>query len=205
MEGIIKFQCDWTRKETLNLPAEQLEVINRWRSTLMDKGLIGALENNVGYGNISVSFDTDKQFIITGSQTGHLPLLSSKHLALITDYDIEKNYIKCVGGTKASSESLSHAVFYNTDSSIGAVIHIHSETMWEEMKNKFPTTDYQAQYGTVDLALSIMDKLKNPERYATDVIVMGGHKDGILISGYTLEEVGEKVLCLAKKIPHPLK
>ena len=68
-----------------------------------------------------------KGFLITGTQTGEIKNLNREHYTCVTDYNIEKNFIRSEGPIKASSESLTHAMIYELDPAIKVVIHVHHE------------------------------------------------------------------------------
>ena len=133
-EGYIKFNCEWV-KSKLNF---DISIMNHWRDNLFDLKLIGAYDNGIGYGNISVR--TDDGFVISGSTTGNLRKLNIGHYSKVIAYDFNKNFLKCVGPIKASSESMSHAAVYESNPKINAVIHVHNLDLWTKLLNKVPTT-----------------------------------------------------------------
>ncbi|MBN2367375.1 class II aldolase/adducin family protein [Candidatus Woesearchaeota archaeon] len=186
-EGYIKFNCEWIKK---HIQFDDTE-INRWRSLLYEKGFIGMYDNGIGFGNISIR--SDKGFIITGSATGYFPKLEKKHYAEIIEYNFEKNYVKCIGETKASSESLTHAAVYEADPSANAVIHIHSLNLWKKLLNNVPTTK-KAPYGTPEMAHEIMRLIRETGAREKKIIVMSGHEEGIISFGKDLREAGEIIL-----------
>ena len=53
MEGVVKFNCHWNQSGPV-ISDEQYEIINYWREILFNMDLIGAYENGVGFGNISM-------------------------------------------------------------------------------------------------------------------------------------------------------
>jgi ribulose-5-phosphate 4-epimerase/fuculose-1-phosphate aldolase len=81
-------------------------------------------KDGIGYGNISTRFQKNK-FIITGSATGSLTKLTTNHYTLVTDYDINRNTLTTIGPIKASSESLTQAIIYESQKSVKAVMHVH--------------------------------------------------------------------------------
>ncbi len=188
-EGHIKFNCDWIKS---NLDFD-ITHINKWRTRLYDLKLIWAYDNNIGYGNISVRLNNG--FIITGSGTGKISLLNKEHYTYVVEYDFEKNHLKCEGPIKASSESLSHAAVYERNPKINAVIHVHNIKLWTSLINKVPTTSKKAEYGTPELAYEIM-KIKAKE----NIIIMAGHKEGIITFGNDLDEAGNILLKYYKNI-----
>ncbi|MBW6515495.1 MAG: class II aldolase/adducin family protein [Candidatus Cloacimonetes bacterium] len=193
-EGIIKYHCDWTKKPLEVLTVLELEKFNYWRSKLRERGVIGVDVTGIGYGNISMRVKVSKDFIITGSQTGHLNKLSPNELSLVTDYDILNNYIRCSGLIKASSEALTHAAIYTNSLDYKAVIHIHSHKIWKLVHEIYPVTDPKAEYGTPEMALSIEQLLTKTFDCLPQIIILGGHPDGIIICGSTLDSTGSKTI-----------
>ncbi len=184
-EGYIKFNLKWNNKP-FDFINHDFIAINSCRDKLFNYGLIGAYPDGIGYGNLSIR-DTKNEFIITGSATGNLKKLSKKHYALVKDFNIQKNSIECDGLTKASSESLSHGVIYQSNPEVNAVIHIHHKNMWEHYLNKLPTTDKKAVFGTPEMAIA----LKNLIHQHSGIIIMGGHQEGIITYGRSLETAEE--------------
>ena len=130
-EGYIKYQIDWT--ETPPIDRDLSELI-KYRNLLWDQQLIGYYQDHgVGYGNISILSDQGPEFVISGTQTGHIPQLDQSHFALATTWDLEQNTLACSGPIKASSEALTHAAVYACSPKIKAVIHIHSRKLWDYM------------------------------------------------------------------------
>ena len=101
-----------------------------------------------------------------------------------------------MGMTKASSESMSHAVIYEQNPDINSVIHVHHVKMWKDYLNVLPTTDPEAQFGTPRIATEIQKLIKNKK----GIIIMGGHEEGILTYGSTIEETYNLLLEYFNKI-----
>lgn len=190
-EGIIKFNCRWIKDKPL--PPAAIYDINYWREKLFSHGLIGAYKDGIGYGNISIRSANDS-FIITGSGTGSLEKLTEKHFVTVTGYNLKKNSLTCRGPVKASSESLSHAVIYESSPGTNAVIHIHNMKMWKELFDKVPTTKKDIEYGTPDMAVEIKRLFEEGCFRSEKIMVMGGHQEGIISFGNTLKEAGEIIL-----------
>ena len=190
-EGIIKFNCNW--KEEKPLQANELQEINKWRGKLFKVGLIGAYKDGIGFGNISIRAENNS-FIITGSGTGHMKNINENHFVTVTDYDLEKNCLTCKGPAIASSESLSHAVIYKCSPETNAVIHVHNLKMWKELLGKVPTTNKVIPYGTPEMANEIKRLFKESLVNEVKIIVMGGHEEGIISFGKTLEKAGGIIL-----------
>ncbi|MCF8363649.1 MAG: class II aldolase/adducin family protein [Prolixibacteraceae bacterium] len=184
--GYIKYQPKW-QKVALDVDEMVLNEMNRVRAMLKENGWLGVLPDGIGFGNLSVRSGKSAQFLISGSGTGHLEWLTPADIALVTDVDIAKNQLSCRGLTKASSESMTHAVFYRFSNAINAVIHIHDRDLWKKYFNVLPTSSPGAEYGTPEMAYSI-EKLLCNESFVRGVMVMGGHEDGIVAYGRNLDE-----------------
>ncbi len=191
-EGYIKFQHIWYNSP-IDIPGSVLNLLNFWRNKLYDINLIGVYENGIGFGNISIRND-DGTFFITGTATGRRSNLSSDDYALVNEWQIEKNRLICCGKTKASSEALTHAAIYEADDTIGSVIHVHSETMWKDLLKKIPATKMEVEYGTPEMAFELKNLLKDKDNIAKGIVVMGGHKEGILTFGENADKAGNRIL-----------
>jgi len=200
-DGYIKFQCD-LEKTGVKIPDEIFKEINKWREKMYSLNLIGAYENGVGFGNISVKIPGTSMFYVSGSATGNFKTTGPEHYVLVTAYNFNRNSLKCSGPLPASSESLSHAAMYEADERIRAVIHIHHLGMWEKGINKYPTTNPEYSFGTPEIALDIAGLLKDETTRENGIIIMGGHKEGILFFGKSLEETGKISLKYYKKLTH---
>lgn len=183
----IKFTCKWDKK-ALNVPTSTMEELINCRNKLYQMNLIGAFENGIGFGNISMRLKEENVFLITGSATGNEESISGNHLSLVTNYSIEMNTLWCQGMVKASSESLSHAALYETNQEIEAVIHTHHKAFWETNKEVLPTTNPQAEFGTSEMAKSIQEMAKKTGQKSNGIFIMGGHPEGILSFGKSLSE-----------------
>ena len=194
-EGVIKFRCDWLPAYA---PAEkEILSLNQWRSRLYQLGLIGAYPNGIGYGNISVRAKRGRGFIISGTQTGGLATLGAQQYTRIVAYRFEENMVRCKGPVKASSESLTHAMLYELDAVIGAVIHVHHEKQWRRLLGNVPTTSAKIRYGTPEMAKEVSRLYQTEDLRQKKLFVMGGHESGIVSFGKDLEEAGETLLtCL---------
>ena len=187
-EGYIKFNLSWEKK-SFDFDNQEFITLNSFRDKLYKLDLIGAYPDGIGFGNLSIRYKKN-EFIISGSATGNIKNISKEHYALVKDYNISKNIVSCVGLTKASSESLSHASIYVSNTKVNAVIHIHHMELWKKYLNNLPTTSIDAEFGTPEIAVEI-SKLANQE---SGIIIMGGHPEGIISYGKTLDEAGEIIL-----------
>lgn len=196
-EGVIKFELDWQEGPPPD-PA-LVAVLNRWREPLYAAGLIGHYrELDVGYGNLSIRGRGDGHFIVSGTQTGHLAQPGAEHYTLVTDYDIAANRLSCRGPVRASSESMTHAALYELSAGIGAVVHVHSATLWRRYGKRLPTTRPDVAYGTPAMADEFRRLYRDTAFAADGVAVMGGHEDGIVATGAGVAQAAQRILDLSK-------
>ena len=200
-EGYIKYQCNWQPAEII-IPDEQFEALTKVRRQLFDLGLIGVYPDGIGFGNISVRENDGKSFFITGSATGQFTELEQKHYARVVDYSFAENWLLCVGLTKASAESLTHAAVYETLPEIGAVVHIHCLWLWKKLLHINPTTSSEIEYGTPEMAGAISRLVSETGNARQKVLVMGGHEEGILAFGRSLEEATNEILNIYNQYKH---
>ncbi|MBL8025126.1 MAG: class II aldolase/adducin family protein [Fibrobacteres bacterium] len=192
-EGYIKFKCNWSKGAPVS--ESELSNLQKWRDKLYQLKLIGAYDNGIGYGNISERGGRSG-FVITGSATGNAPKLSNQHYTQVEAWDFKQNSLLCSGPIQASSESLSHAVIYETSPETGAVIHIHNKELWQQLMNKVPTTDPSIEYGTPEMAFEIARLFRETDVSGQRILVMAGHEEGIISFGKDLDEAGETLLAL---------
>lgn len=193
-EGYIKFNIDWRCGPPPD--AQTVAELNRWRKPLYEAGLIGEYTDlGIGFGNISMRSGAG-QFVISGTQTGHLDDLGPEHYALVMDYDIAANRVSCSGQVKASSESMTHAAIYELNPAITGVVHVHNAAMWNRLVNRLPTTNPDVAYGTPAMAREFMRLYDNTDFADKGVAIMAGHDEGILSFGTDLTEAAGRILDL---------
>lgn len=185
----LKFRCDLERKN-INCPIDD---INKVREILVGLNLIGITPEGIGFGNISKKI-INHEFLISGTQTGHINRLDINNYTLITNYDFKKNQVNALGNIKASSETLTHAAIYELSTDINAVIHIHNKELWSRLIGKIPTTDKAAEYGSIELVKEIRRLYVETDLSQKNIFVTAGHIDGIFVFGKTLDEAKETLL-----------
>ncbi len=194
-EGYLKFDCHLT-KEAVQIPATLYTPLNHWRRELWLKQLIGSYPDGIGYGNISIRVPRSNQFYISGTATGGLPELDQTKYPLVERCEPALNTLWCRGLIRASAESMSHAAVYGANPDIGAVVHIHNRELWERYIDVLPTTDRKVEYGTPEMAAEITKIMTNPAVLDRKIFVMGGHEEGLVSFGGTVEEAASIVLNL---------
>ena len=190
-EGYIKFNCNWIEEE---LPNDlNIDSLNFWRQEMYNQALIGAYNDGIGYGNISQRLP-DGSFLISGTATGNIKQLTDAHYTCVTSFDVARNTLTCHGPVKASSESLTHAIVYESLTEVNAVVHIHNKTLWGRLLNKIPTTSAHTAYGTPEMANEINQLLVTTNLKEVKILAMAGHEDGIIAFGKNLKEAAENLL-----------
>ncbi|HEX8279792.1 MAG TPA: class II aldolase/adducin family protein [Chthoniobacterales bacterium] len=184
--GVVKFTCEHVGSV---LPeCAGLHELNACRRKLLQLRLIGVDAGGIGYGNLSVRDPGTPAFYITGSGTSGLAQLGLEHVAKVSAYDFARNWLRCEGGTVASSESLTHAAIYAADSNAAAVIHCHSPALWKRLLASAPSTPADVEYGTPELAHAITELFRTTDAKERKILAMGGHVDGVLAFGATLDD-----------------
>lgn len=191
-EGVVKYRCKWQKADPL--AAENIADLMDWRDRLHSWGLIGVYENSIGFGNISIRIGNSCQFIISGTQTAHLPNVGPEFYCTVTEFNLEQNFLGCRGPVPASSESLTHAALYLHAREVGAIIHVHNPQLWQQLLFKIPTTRKEIPYGTPQMALEMFRLFEEENLADRKILAMAGHEDGIISFGNCLDEAGTVLL-----------
>lgn len=186
-EGIIKFKYKWNMKP---LPSSlDIHELISYRNKLYGLGLIGVDKEGIGYGNISVLHNPTGSFIISASDTGRIKVARKFHFTIVHSVSSIKNFVSCTGMKPASSESMTHDVIYKLSTDIKCVIHIHNLKLWKRLFNKVPTSSANIPYGTPEMALEVKRLWLKTNLKEKKFLVMGGHKEGLIIFGNNIESV----------------
>lgn len=192
-EGVIKYRLNHQHSPF----EDNLSIIelNAWRSMLYKLELIGQSKeryDGYGFGNISQRVNQAEigsiQFIISGTQTGHIESLSRQHYCHVLEASPETNSLQSIGEVEPSSEALTHASIYQQDKSIQSVIHVHSPDIWNNTQSlHIPFTGADIPYGTPEMALAITQLFHSPAVNASSMMSMLGHVDGIIAFSNSFE------------------
>jgi L-ribulose-5-phosphate 4-epimerase len=182
----IKFTCEHAATEITSF--DGLAELNAYRRKLLQLRLIGIDANGIGFGNLSIRDGTTNNFYITGSATGGKPELTLSDCARVVAYDFERNWVRYEGSAIASSESLTHAAVYESDTNAGAIIHCHDSKLWAALLNQAPTSSNTVEYGTPEMAYEVLRLFNVTEVKRRKILVMAGHEGGIVAFGRDLEK-----------------
>lgn len=197
-EGVTRYRLDFELSAAVS---QDLQQLNAWRSLLHDLGLIGQHPrryHGYGYGNLSIRVATDAdRFIISGSQTGHIPRLDQKHYVSVDHCNISSNHVIARGPLKPSSEALTHAMIYQLSPSIQCVMHMHDSVLWHFCLSRgFPVTHKSVAYGTPQMAAEVARLFRVEKLKQQRVLAMAGHEDGLICFGDSIDQAGQVLIDL---------
>ncbi len=175
-ESYIKFNCQHTY-QSVELP-QQIDMLIELGNALKHKGLIGKIDDTMGFGNISVKDTKTELIYISASKTGIPCKYTKEHFCRIDEWNAEKNLVVSRGQMPASSETLSHLAVYEALAWVRYVVHIHSESLWQSLLDKGLTSSQDIKYGTKEMYFEIVRLLR--ECSNQNLLVMGGHKNGLI-------------------------
>jgi ribulose-5-phosphate 4-epimerase/fuculose-1-phosphate aldolase len=209
-EGVIRFQAEHRQ---VALPRDRVRemacALSSWRAILAHTGLIGQdpiRYGGAGFGNVSgrlPPYPGDRgarPFLITGSQTGGKEHLSLHDYCIVEAYDDRRNWTRSKGPVLPSSESLTHGALYDLSPRIRYVLHGHCPVIWRNAETlALPTTHPAVEYGTPEMAREMRRLYQTTSLADRRVLAMGGHEDGIVAFGGTLEETGASLMATLAK------
>lgn len=196
-EGVIKYELLFTSAAAvLNHDYADL---GRWHRCFKNAGILGqdpGRYEGLGFGNLSQRLN-DSNFLISGTQTGYLDLLTAADYALVTQAVIAENRISAEGQIKPSSEALTHAAVYALDAGIRYVFHVHSPDIWKRREQlALPETAAEIPYGTPEMANEMVRLYRNGAFEQMNVFAMAGHEDGIVAFDTTADKAGTAIMQL---------
>ena len=194
-EGIIKFDLVY---DSVPLPQDlDLAVLIAWQRILQRLGMVGRDPSRYGglaYGNLSMRIP-DLGFVITASQASDRPRPGADDYCLVTHWDCTANRIQARGPARPSSESLTHGALYDADADIGCIMHGHAPDIWQRRGSLgLASTPEEVAYGTPAMAKALADIYQSHRFAAQGCIAMGGHQDGIVCFGRTVDAAGWEML-----------
>ena len=198
MSHYVKFTYQRVRMDIAHFDA--LTELNACRRKLLEQRLIGLDADGIGFGNLSIRDGVSRNFYITGSATGGLPELMPTDCVRVVAYDFARNWLRYEGAAIPSSESLTHAAIYESDPSTSAVVHCHDSVLWRAFLDRVPTSSNAVAYGTPKMAYEIMRLFNETDLRSRKILVMAGHKGGIVTFGKNFEEACDSVTRATKGI-----
>jgi ribulose-5-phosphate 4-epimerase/fuculose-1-phosphate aldolase len=193
-DGVIKYKAVHTIRKPFNI--EIFSELDEARTKLFDLGLIGAYSNGIGYGNVSIRYQSG--CIISGTSTGGLRQLGSKGYSFVKNYDLNRNAVVTEGPIQASSESMTHCAIYDSNHEVRYVLHVHQLTLWERLLNRgYPATPRDVAYGTPQMAQSIAALVKVSQS-SSGLFAMAGHQEGVISYGHTISEAMYRIESLLR-------
>lgn len=194
-EGIIQYRLDYRPGDLP--PGIDTEAIDRWFRHCRERALIGRDPDRYAgfaFGNLSVR--AAPGFVISGTQTGGLARLRPDDLAWVIDCDAAANRLSASGRSRPSSEAMTHGELYRLLDRVAAVIHGHSPEIWHQADRLgLPQTPAVTTYGTPEMATQVAT-LAAAVDPLSGVLTMGGHEDGIVAYGASLDQAGELLLAI---------
>jgi hypothetical protein len=195
-EGYVKYAVDHWSAPAVEPPG--WKELNEGRTRLYDLGLVGALPNGVGFGNVSIRLRGD-EFLISGTATGDRRVLTPRDYCVVKSFSLEENRVITSGPVRASSESMSHGAVYRSCASAMCVIHVHNRKIFDAMRGDGSlSTPPEAAYGTPELALAIASLVRE-RKAGGGVLVLAGHDEGALSYGASVQEALDLILYLYDK------
>jgi ribulose-5-phosphate 4-epimerase/fuculose-1-phosphate aldolase len=204
-EGVIKFEAEHLF-EGLDARCfgEVACKLIAWREIIGRLGLVGQEAGRYGgaaYGNVSARVGPpsavrgQRAMIISGSQTGGIDRIDLSHLCLVDRYDSRRNWVRSRGPIEPSSETMTHGAIYDLSPAIRFVLHAHSPVLWRARQTlRMPTSDPRVPYGTPEMAREVERLYRGTTLQATNILAMGGHEDGIIAFGQSVEQAGQTLV-----------
>jgi len=200
-EGVIKFASDHRYVALDATDAHVLEALAGWRAKFWDLGVLGCdatRYGGLGFGNLSVRVAKlnapcgERGFAITGTQTALRRDFTINDICVVERYSYRDNRVQSYGPVAPSSESLTHAAFYDLDVQIQAVFHVHSPHLFQyATRLGLAESRPEVAYGTVAMAEEVMRLYREGKLATARALAMRGHPDGVIAFGADVREVGE--------------
>lgn len=178
-EGVVKYSLKFKKTKPVSLTCK--EKIETVREDLYALNLIGAYEDGIGFGNISLKEDNSDKFVITGTQTGHLACLHVEDYSLVEKVDFDTFTTYASGMSEPSSEAITHACIYALNKKIKAIIHVHNEKLWRYMLDNDYVSTSDVEYGSLEMVKDIQKIYKSHDVLKDNAFVMKGHFEGVFV------------------------
>ncbi len=193
-EGTIRFAYALEPPTGPVADARLVAVLAGWRAVLKRLDLIGQSADRydgLGFGNVSGRDPVlPDEFVITASQTAGAADLNDRDLVRITHSNPARFWVDACGYQPPSSETLTHAVIYQTDATVAWVFHVHSPEIWQRSEAlALPATGEDVPYGSAAMVQAV-ERLLTQHVERPLVFVTLGHQDGVFACGASAEAAG---------------
>jgi len=204
VEGVTKFTAVHAERPLRAAEGERAARLAAWRTLLARLGLVGIDSERyggAGYGNVSARVGPfpggrgGRAFLVSGTQTGGRPCVTSTDFCVVRRYDIAANRVESEGPLRPSSESMTHGAVYDLGAHIRWVFHGHCPDLWRRARAlRLPTTAPDVDYGTPEMAREVARLARETPLLESRVFAMGGHEDGVVAFGRSADEAGAALL-----------
>lgn len=200
-EGVVQYELEHRPGQA---PQQHLiALMDGWRTVLFRLGLVGGGNptryNGLGFGNVSRR-TAGGGFLISGTQTGHLPVLGSAGYCFVLEYDSGANRISASGPVLPSSEALTHGAVYAACPQAVCVFHVHSPVIWNAADQLgLACSDTEIPYGTPAMADEMGRLCCQAAPTDRGLFVMGGHQDGVIAYGPDEDTAGQLLVASLAK------
>lgn len=203
-EGVIQYRLDFQVVALEGKLQSVVDELNHLRQPLFEASLIGqdsSRYGGLGFGNLSIK--VADEFLVSGTQTGHLPVLGMSDVALVRTCQPSRNHIDAYGLCEPSSEAMTHGVLYSIDASVNVVVHVHSPHIWRHRQVLgLSATAAHIPYGTPEMAKAVVELWPTIDKVnGVGVFAMAGHEDGIVAAGTD----GKSVVCRLLELASPVE
>jgi L-fuculose-phosphate aldolase len=134
----------------------------------------------------NMSFRNSKGFVITagGIDKGKL---TQDDFVQVLSCNVDTKSVRAEGAKEPSSETMMHYLIYSTRPEVGAIIHVHDDTLLSKaVKLKVKETSSPHPYGTVELAKDVVKSIGKADFVAV-------RKHGVVSLGKSLWEAGKRI------------
>ncbi|HET8700845.1 MAG TPA: class II aldolase/adducin family protein, partial [Nitrococcus sp.] len=105
--------------------------------------------------------------------------------------DTAHNRIAAAGPIQPSSEALTHGAIYAVAPDITYVFHTHCPAIWQHARALgIELTAADVPYGTPEMASEVQRLLAVSDVRRRGAFAMGGHEDGVISFGPSIEAAG---------------
>lgn len=191
-EGVVKYSLEFKKTEPISSTCK--DKIESIREDMYALNLIGAYDDGIGFGNISLKMDNSDKFVITGTQTGHLERLHVEDYSMVERVDFDTFTTYASGACRPSSEAITHACIYALDKKVKAIIHVHNEKLWKYMLEHDYVSTSDVEYGSLEMTKDIQQIYSSLDALENCSFVMRGHFEGVFVFAKSLQEAQKHLM-----------